>query len=542
MIQRVISHFYRDAFCVALSACLYAALYLTPVAAQEPPAPPAPAEKPRPFGRPQKPADTPSDKPLEKPQDKPADQPPVDKPPVDKPADKPVEKPQDKPAAPPEKPVETPADKPADKPADVPVKPADTPNDKPEKPADTPTDPAPVNPSENPLALQVGEVLLSGRVVEVNKAGRSLTMLAESFTAPSGKTQSISPPRSKIIVFPTAAPLLVNDRNDKGRFPLGALRRGDDVVALGRDSGSGLPLTVRRVQLRSSIPGLLTARALANFKTKHVDNNFKPSEAAPEVEGYQLVRYPSPAGELAAYLSNDPGDGKPRPAVLWAHGGFGGIGPPTVAQAKPFLDAGCVVMCPSWRGENDNPGQFEMFYGEVEDAVAALGYLSKLPYVDPARIYMAGHSTGGTITLLTAASTPLLRAAFSLGGAPDMGSALRSGGYDNVPFDKRSDDEIRYRSPGQWISFLRAPTFYFEGANSFYVRDAKWMEATADRQSLPLRVFILDRGDHFTIVTPLLKNIAAKIQNDTGPSPNFTFTAPEFKDLFLPTEPTSISK
>ncbi len=50
-------------------------------------------------------------------------------------------------------------------------------------------------------------------------------------------------------------------------------------------------------------------------------------------------------------------------------------------------------------GENDNPGQFELFYGEVDDAVAAIDYLRSVPYVDPSRIYLAGHSTGGSITL-----------------------------------------------------------------------------------------------------------------------------------------------
>ena len=34
------------------------------------------------------------------------------------------------------------------------------------------------------------------------------------------------------------------------------------------------------------------------------------------------------------------------------------------------------------------------FYGELEDLDSAREYLASLPYVDPKRIYVVGHSTG----------------------------------------------------------------------------------------------------------------------------------------------------
>ncbi len=227
---------------------------------------------------------------------------------------------------------------------------------------------------------------------------------------------------------------------------------------------------------------------------------------------------------------------------MWAHSGFGGIGAASAEQAKPFIEAGCVVMCPSWRGENDNPGQFELFGGEVEDAVAAINYLKQLPSVDPERIYVAGHSTGGTIALLTAASAPLVRAVFSLGGAPDVANVLRNNGFDNVPFDRTNTAEVRFRSPGEWVPLMRAPVYYFEGGKSFYVADAKWMEAAAQRQGVPLRVYIIERNDHFTIVNPLIKAIAQKIQNDTGPTVNIAFSEDELKAIFPPETPIGVTK
>src|SRR5262245_9847098 len=74
-------------------------------------------------------------------------------------------------------------------------------------------------------------------------------------------------------------------------------------------------------------PGSLLAARVA-FSTRHVKTDYKADGPAtvPPPEVFRVVRYQSPVGQLAAYLTPEPGDGQRRPAVLWAHGGFGGIG------------------------------------------------------------------------------------------------------------------------------------------------------------------------------------------------------------------------
>lgn len=402
----------------------------------------------------------------------------------------------------------------------------------------------------SPFLLQDGEIQLTGKVTGINGPRGTISIFADSFTVPNGNSKPIDPPRPKaislgqpaIIFQPPGAADTESTESEARTFPLSMLRRGDDIAVIGRDNGTGQPLAARRVYLRAALSGLLQERTRANFKTKLEPTNYKAAGPITEAEGYQIVKYQSPAGELSAYLSNAPDDEKKYPAVLWAHGGFGGVGPATTQQAQPFVEAGCVVMCPSWRGENENPGQFELFYGEVEDAVAALNYLSQLPYVDTNRIYMAGHSAGGTLTLLTAASTPLLRAAFSLGGAPDLANVIRNNGFDNIPFDRKNESEIRFRSPGQWVNSMRSPVFYFEGEESFYVSDAKWIEATAQREAVPLRTFLIARNDHFTIVNPILKLIAQKINNDSGPAVKISFTEDEIKARFPLETPLGVTK
>jgi dipeptidyl aminopeptidase/acylaminoacyl peptidase len=72
-------------------------------------------------------------------------------------------------------------------------------------------------------------------------------------------------------------------------------------------------------------------------------------------------------------------------------------------------------MYPSLRGGNNNPKYIEDGYGEMDDVIAAARYLASLPYVDLGRIYLGGHSTGGTLAMLSVESTTLFRAVFAFG-------------------------------------------------------------------------------------------------------------------------------
>ena len=198
--------------------------------------------------------------------------------------------------------------------------------------------------------------------------------------------------------------------------------------------------------------------ARQGFQTVRIDpkDNFKPTGAAAGLRprsSTSCATRPRPENS-AHYLTPDPGDGVKRPAVLWAHGGLSGIGPylwqararSNDQTASAVRAAGCVLMCPSWRNENDNPGKFSLFYGELDDLLAARDYLASLPYVDPERIYLAGHDTGGTLALLAATASDKFRAIFSFGGAPDMQSLMHVGPYGNTPFDATSATEVRLRS------------------------------------------------------------------------------------------------
>ena len=249
---------------------------------------------------------------------------------------------------------------------------------------------------------------------------------------------------------------------------------------------------------------------------------------------FRLVHYDSPAGKLAAYLTPDPGDGQKHPAIVWITGGDCNTidelwqeAPRDNDQtAAAYRKAGVIMMLPSLRGGNDNPGRHEGFFGEVDDVVAAAGFLMQREYVDRRRLYLGGHSTGGTLVMLVAASTDRFRAVFSFGPAADVA------GYppEYLPFDTANPREIELRSPGGWLHSVESPLFVFEGTDPPSNKNS--LREMSRTSTNPLIRFLPVSGvSHFSILAPANELIAAKILHDEGPETSIAFTAEELGGL-----------
>lgn len=298
----------------------------------------------------------------------------------------------------------------------------------------------------------------------------------------------------------------------------------------------------RIAALEVNVPTATVLEARAPFTTQlraDAKRTIPPFPApAPPPRVLQRIRYRALLGELTAYVTPDPRDGKKHPAILWAHGGFEGIGDYVWApapssndqSARAFREAGIVTMYPSLRGENDNPGRFEMFYGELEDLLSARAHLARLPYVDADRIYLAGHSAGGTLVLLAAAAGVDFRAAFSFGGLADV-TALAKMRAD-TPFDVTSAREIELRSPVSFAGAIARPTFLFEGATAADVGAVRRMEALAEKAKKPFALRLVDGGNHFDVLDPITRLVARKILEDTGSECSIAITDEEVQEAF----------
>ena len=258
------------------------------------------------------------------------------------------------------------------------------------------------------------------------------------------------------------------------------------------------------------------SKARSHFQTHLVRHEPapQPGETLHAPAGAQQVVY-SKTPSLVAWITplqrgsqsrNSTNAGTKKPAVLFLHGGFA-IGDDDWQMAQPYRDAGYIVMMPVLRGENGQTGDYSMFYDEVKDVVSAADYLAARPDVDPKHIYAAGHSVGGTLTLLAAMTTTRFRAAASFSGSPNQVEWSKSQ-PELIPFDPKDTREYQMRSPIAFATSFKCPVRMYYGSNeTLFGTPSQRTAELAKEKKLDVEAVSVP-GDHFTAVpAAMLKSI-----------------------------------
>jgi len=182
----------------------------------------------------------------------------------------------------------------------------------------------------------------------------------------------------------------------------------------------------------------------------------------------------------------------------------------------PYVRAGFAVVAYDVDGELANPD--DVTYQQVQAAAAAfknaeagmlnarhaIDYVLKMvPAVDPKRLYSAGHSSAGRISLLLAESDPRIAACVAYAPvtdperradeiAPDAARYLES----NLPGFR---EFLKSSSPLRQIERLRCPLFLFHAEDDSRIPIAE-SQAFADllKKTNPQVTFVrAARGDHY---------------------------------------------
>lgn len=125
--------------------------------------------------------------------------------------------------------------------------------------------------------------------------------------------------------------------------------------------------------------------------------------------------------------------------------------------------------------EARNQIQLRLLEGnELTDALAGLAVLRALPEVDTRRVAVAGHSFGGSLTLLVAERDTTLRAAVIFSGS--------AGSWERSP-------QLRARLLVA-VGHTTAPVFFIQAANDYSVAPAEALSGEMTRLGKPHRVNI----------------------------------------------------
>lgn len=156
-------------------------------------------------------------------------------------------------------------------------------------------------------------------------------------------------------------------------------------------------------------------------------------------------------------------------------------------------------MLPLLRGENGQPGDYTMFYDEVEDVLPAANYLAARSNVDATHLYLAGHSVGGTLVLLAAMTADRFRGAASFSGSPDQ-IVWSKGQQGLVPFAPGDIHEFQMRSPIAFATSFKCPVrLYYGSRENYFDSSSRRTASLAQQKQLDVEAMSV-AGDHFGAV------------------------------------------
>ena len=221
--------------------------------------------------------------------------------------------------------------------------------------------------------------------------------------------------------------------------------------------------------------------------------------------GVEKINYQSGGYTLSAWMAKPNTSLDKNKAVIFLHGGFA-FDISDFQSGQSYLDAGYAVITPILRGENGQPGHFSLFYDEVDDVLGLLSTLQNRPDIDSNAIFITGHSTGGTLSLLSGMATTGFKGIASFSGSPDQFWFTDNGKDTKItPFNTKDKNEFYVRSPLFYVQSLQAPTRYFHGTKEDNLT-IFGNNFAADGQKLGLNIKSVSiKGDHFTFLPGAIK-------------------------------------
>jgi pimeloyl-ACP methyl ester carboxylesterase len=155
---------------------------------------------------------------------------------------------------------------------------------------------------------------------------------------------------------------------------------------------------------------------------------FSAASAQPVPNAWSIgtpVRIPTGGVKINGMFFRAAGD-TPHPTMIYFHGlpGFAG----DLDLPLPVSRSGWNVLTLHYRGSWGSPGDYSYAH-QLEDATAAIAFVrdpanARAYFIDARRIVLTGHSTGGLIAMITAATTPGIEGLALISASDDSAEAM----------------------------------------------------------------------------------------------------------------------
>ena len=228
----------------------------------------------------------------------------------------------------------------------------------------------------------------------------------------------------------------------------------------------------------------------------------QPYQAVSLPRNAEAIEFPSGNLRLKGWLATPKKLSAPLVTIIYLHGGFA-FSDEDYKLAQPFLDAGYRVMFPLLRAENGNPGNFELMYGEVEDALAAARWLSAASKAGPTKVAFFGHSVGGAVAELTSlwsAESVVLSGSIGALYPPEVFQAWGA----LVPFDATNRKEVSLRSFVSNLSSMKRRHLAYVGSEEPQAQLVKAYKDLVGKYNAPLSIAVVP-GNHETSIAPAMR-------------------------------------
>jgi len=210
----------------------------------------------------------------------------------------------------------------------------------------------------------------------------------------------------------------------------------------------------------------------------------------------EFVTFASGPLTLGGFLYRPPGAG-PFPAIVFNHGSEQAPGAKQ-GQAMFYVEHGFVLFVPHRRGQGrskdagvdintidlstqpDSPAFADALVAQTEDVIAAIAYVTALPYVDKNRIATAGCSLGGIESLLAAERGNGIVAAVDFAGAAITWAK-------NAPLRERMKVAARN---------AKVPVFFLQAENDFDTTPSRVLAEEMKKAGKPMRLHIFPPSGH----------------------------------------------